>query len=143
MPVAAEATTFAVSVGDFIVVLKGSKTAVLSSSTTPSIGINPTGNCGMGTPGSGDVLCGIIAACICHRAAHQSVGENFLSSIWKATCDAVWIHGRCGDISRDRLGGEDGIVASDIMDSIPKVMGEIRNSENMEDYRKYYPKIII
>lgn len=67
------------------VVLKGHNTVI---SYGDDVYINPTGNSGMATGGSGDLLCGILAARIAH-----------CSSLKDAVNSAVYIHGMCGDIS--------------------------------------------
>jgi NAD(P)H-hydrate epimerase len=120
---------------ELIVVLKGSRSAIISSSLQQDVAINPTGNSGMGTAGSGDVLCGIIAGMICHMRE--------TSTIMSAVSGSVWIHGRSGDIARDDQGGEDGILATDIMNTIPRAMSEVRASGNAATYEMYYPKIIL
>lgn len=67
-----------------IVVLKGANTVV--ASPNGSVYINRTGNAGMATGGSGDVLAGIIASFVCQSMSLQS-----------ATIAGVYIHGLCGD----------------------------------------------
>lgn len=77
------AKDFAVEYG-CTVVLKGSNTVVASPSG--SVYINKTGNPGMATAGSGDVLAGIIASFVCQSMNLQS-----------AAIAGVYIHGMCGD----------------------------------------------
>lgn len=67
-----------------IVVLKGANTVVAGS--TGNVYINRTGNAGMATGGSGDVLAGIISSFVCQSMSLQS-----------ATIAGVYIHGLCGD----------------------------------------------
>lgn len=88
-----------------IVVLKGHRTVVAS----PKLGIyiNETGNPGMATAGSGDVLTGMIASLLAQ-------GLN----AFNAAKLGVHLHGMAGDITRDKM-GEYGMIASDIIENIP------------------------
>ena len=67
-------------------VLKGHETIVMQSGGCAAV--NHTGNAGMACAGSGDMLCGIMAALL---------GGGF--SPFDAAKAAVFIHGRCGDLS--------------------------------------------
>lgn len=72
-----------------VLVLKGSNTVVAGPSG--SVYINRTGNAGMATGGSGDVLAGIISSFVCQSMSLQS-----------ATIAGVYIHGLCGDSVRKK-----------------------------------------
>lgn len=72
-----------------MVVLKGANTVV--SGPSGSVYINQTGNAGMATGGSGDVLAGIISSFVC-----QGMG------IQASTISGVFVHGLCGDTVRDK-----------------------------------------
>jgi NAD(P)H-hydrate epimerase len=74
--------------------------------------INISGNNGMATGGSGDVLTGIIAALIAQGMAP-----------FEATCLAVYIHGLAGDIAMKEKGAYS-MMASDIIASIEKVINK-------------------
>ena len=93
-----------------IVVLKGSGTLV---GTGENICRNTTGNPGMATGGSGDVLTGLIAA-LC--------GQGY-SPIDSAAI-GVFAHGLAGDIAAEEL-GEMGMISSDIAAVLPKALKEI------------------
>lgn len=87
------------------VVLKGKDTVVASQGKTPYI--NKTGNPGMSTAGSGDVLTGIIA--------------SFLSqglSAFDASKYGAFIHGLAADIAASKK-TQMGMISSDIIDNIP------------------------
>lgn len=72
-----------------ILVLKGSNTVVAGPSG--SVYINRSGNAGMATGGSGDVLAGIISSFVCQSMSLQS-----------ATIAGVYVHGLCGDSVRKK-----------------------------------------
>ena len=76
--------------------------------------VNNTGNNGMSTAGSGDVLAGIIAGL---------VAQSQKSTIEIAAL-GVYIHGLCGDIAARRL-SEYSLMASDIIDALPIVLNNI------------------
>ncbi len=93
------ARTFA-STHQVYVVLKGHRTLI----ATPdgSIFINPTGNPGMATGGTGDVLCGMIAASLAQLLDAE------------AACKlAVYLHGMAGDLAQSDE-GEVSMTASDL-----------------------------
>ena len=76
--------------------------------------VNTTGNSGMSKGGSGDVLAGMIAGLL----AGNKAGKCTTSDV---VCAAVNLHGRAGDMARDRL-GERSMLARDILEAIPDVM---------------------
>lgn len=67
-----------------VLVLKGANTVV--AAPKGNVYLNRTGNAGMATGGSGDVLAGIISSFVC-----QSMG------VQSATIAGVYVHGLCGD----------------------------------------------
>ena len=77
--------------------------------------INNSGNSGMSTAGSGDVLAGIIAG----LAAQSRKASLDIASL------GVYLHGLCGDIAAKRL-SEYSLIASDIIDALPIVLNSIR-----------------
>lgn len=90
---------------NIIVLLKGHKTLVASAED--EIYINHSGNPGMATAGSGDVLTGIIASLL---------GQG-LSPFNSAKLGA-YVHGLAGDIAKSKI-GEYSMIASDILENIP------------------------
>lgn len=82
------AKSFAAEFG-CVLVLKGANTVVAGPSG--SVYINRTGNAGMATGGSGDVLAGIISSFVCQSMSLQS-----------ATIAGVYVHGLCGDTVRKK-----------------------------------------
>ena len=93
-----------------VVVLKGAGTLVGDSS---ALYINTTGNPGMATGGSGDVLTGVIAS-LCGQG---------LNPLEAAAC-GVWVHGKAGDMAAGDM-GEMGLISSDIADYVPKALKSV------------------
>lgn len=96
---------------NIIIVLKGHYTATIRP--TGKVYINPTGNPGMATAGSGDVLTGVIAAFL----AQGYVPEH-------AATIGVFVHGLAGDIAAEKV-GEFGMTAMDIASNIGKAINLI------------------
>lgn len=92
-------------------VLKGSGTVV----ATPEgkVFINKTGNPGMASGGSGDTLTGIMAALLSRDG-----------DITRAVTNAVYIHGKAGDMAARRL-SETSMLPSDIIDELPCLFKEL------------------
>ncbi|MDO5707051.1 MAG: NAD(P)H-hydrate dehydratase [Andreesenia angusta] len=99
---------------DVILVLKGSKTLVLGKN---NIYRNNTGNPGMATAGSGDVLTGIILSII---------GQNYKG--FDGVKSAVFLHGLSGNIAAKKK-GEYGLIASDIIENLPEAIKMIIEDE--------------
>lgn len=93
-----------------VLVLKGHRTIV--ASPEGKIYINKTGNSGMATAGSGDVLAGMITALL-----GQGV-DPFQSA--KTAC---YVHGHIGDIAAQGI-GKASLIASDLVDLIPQTIKE-------------------
>ncbi|MDD8012521.1 MAG: NAD(P)H-hydrate dehydratase [Acidobacteriota bacterium] len=90
-------------------VLKGHHT--LTVSPQGRVWVNPTGNPGMATAGSGDVLGGMIAGLIAQFYPRQAM-DLILAA-------AVFLHGYAGDLAAREM-GEAGLTAGDITSFIPK-----------------------
>lgn len=88
-----------------ITVVKGNRTLVAVSAEKAYI--NTTGNPGMATAGSGDVLSGIIASLAGQGCSAQDAARL-----------GVYIHGTAGDLAKEKF-GEYSLIASDIIDNIP------------------------
>ena len=91
--------------GNTIVVLKGHQTVV---SDGQRYSVNGTGNPGMATGGSGDVLTGIITALLCQGLAPFDAARL-----------GVHVHGLSGDLAAEEL-GQVSMIASDLIDYLPK-----------------------
>lgn len=108
----------AAEIWNAVVVLKGAPT--ITALPNKTCYVNPTGNAGMATGGSGDVLSGIIAA----RAARQ-VCQHRASSNEQFSSDFVWqsvyLHGLAGDLACAEK-SMDGMIASDIIEKLPSTI---------------------
>lgn len=89
---------------DVVLVLKGHGTVVTDGRR---VYINATGNPGMATGGTGDVLGGLIAALLGQKL------ETFAAAQL-----GVYLHGRAGDLARQQI-GETSLIASDLLDFLP------------------------
>ena len=90
-----------------IVILKGAHTSIINQKK--DIFFNITGNSGMATAGSGDVLCGIILSLLAQ-------GYNPTD----AACLSVFLHGKAGDLSLKR-NSKESLIASDIINYLGEV----------------------
>jgi NAD(P)H-hydrate epimerase len=104
------ARSFAVETGA-VVVLKGQRTLVADA--TGQAAVNPTGNPGLATGGTGDVLSGIIGALLARGC-----------DTWTAATAGVFAHGHAGDRAAQRL-GEEALVAGDLVEALPDALREI------------------
>lgn len=97
------------------IVIKGAYSAVV----TPEgkVFFNSTGNPGMATAGSGDVLTGVILALM---------AQDY--NIESAVKIGVYIHGLAGDIAAETKGIE-GLIASDIVEALPQAWVRIRKPD--------------
>ncbi len=101
------ATRFARERGLFVV-LKGART-VIARPDGPAA-ICPTGNPGMATAGSGDVLTGMIVGLLAQGLAS-----------WEAACAATYLHGAAGDRAAS-IKGQAGLIAGDLIEQIPSAI---------------------
>ncbi|HEX9942961.1 MAG TPA: NAD(P)H-hydrate dehydratase, partial [Thermoanaerobaculia bacterium] len=100
-----------------IVVLKGHLSLVASGT---AVFVNPTGNPGMATGGTGDVLTGLVAGLLAQ-------GLDALD----ATVLAVYLHGLAGDLAAGRL-GEVALAAGDLIEVLPAAFAALKG-EDEED----------
>jgi hydroxyethylthiazole kinase-like uncharacterized protein yjeF len=100
---------------EIIVVLKGHRTLVVQPDG--EAWVNTTGNPGMATGGTGDILTGTVAGMI---AQHST-------SAFLAVLAAVHLHGLAGDVMRERV-GEHSLVATDLLQGLPEAFRRTQES---------------
>lgn len=98
---------------NLIVVLKGAHTSI--ALPNGKVYFNSTGNAGMATAGSGDVLTGIIIGLLAQHYTPEIAARL-----------GVFIHGLAGDMAKDDW-GEEGLIASDIIQYIGKAIKHLHN----------------
>ncbi|OLD37652.1 MAG: hypothetical protein AUI57_10135 [Candidatus Rokubacteria bacterium 13_1_40CM_2_68_8] len=96
------------------VVLKGARSVI----GTPDgrVFVNPSGNPGMASGGTGDVLTGMLGAFL---ARGMEPGAALQSS--------VYLHGSAGDIAAERV-GEEALIAGDVVAAIPEAFKRLRGA---------------
>jgi NAD(P)H-hydrate epimerase len=95
-----------------VVVLKGERT-VVADAKKGRTAVSPTGNPGMATGGTGDVLAGVVGALL---ARHEA---------WRAATAGVYVHGKAGDLVARRR-GEEGLIAGDLVEALPESIEAVR-----------------
>lgn len=102
-----------------VILLKGPDTLITDGSRQAR---NTTGNPGMASGGSGDVLTGILAALFCQPQASPSSPHRF--DPFDAARVAAWVHGRAGDLAAADL-GELSLTARDLITWLPRAFPAI------------------
>jgi NAD(P)H-hydrate epimerase len=97
-----------------LVVLKGQRTIVADA--TGRAAVNPNGNPGMATAGTGDALAGIIGALLAARRQG-----------WLAATAGVFLHGLAGDRAAARTGPES-LLAGDLIDELPEAIRSLKGT---------------
>jgi len=90
-----------------IVVLKGHRTLIAAPSE--EVWVNTTGNPGMATGGTGDILTGMTAGMVAQNPKR----------VLEAVIAAVYLHGLAGDVAREQM-GEHSLVATDLLQALPE-----------------------
>ncbi|HXW93916.1 MAG TPA: NAD(P)H-hydrate dehydratase [Terriglobales bacterium] len=98
---------------NLIAVLKGHRTLVADADG--EVWVNTTGNPGMATGGTGDILTGMVAG-IMAQNQHR---------ILQAVMAAVFLHGRAGDVAKEAM-GEHSLVATDLVGGLPEAFRRVR-----------------
>jgi NAD(P)H-hydrate epimerase len=105
-----------------VVVLKGDDTLIADPSGR--VAVSRGGAPALATAGTGDVLTGVIGAFLA-----QGV-EPFA-----AAAAGVWLHAAAGREAARRLGGAEGVIASDVIAALASVRGEVAGSSQTADAR--------
>jgi ADP-dependent NAD(P)H-hydrate dehydratase / NAD(P)H-hydrate epimerase len=98
-----------------VVVLKGHRTLI--ALPDEEVWVNTTGNPGMATGGTGDVLTGMMAGMIAQNP----------SQAMEAATAAVYLHGLAGDVACE-YAGEQSLVATDLIKALAEAMGRVRET---------------
>jgi len=103
-----------------VLVLKGDRTII--ALPDGSAWVNPTGNPGMATGGTGDILTGMTAGAIAQMP----------NDCARAAIAAVYMHGLAGDVACEKM-GEHSLVATDLLDGLPQAFRRAtqRSTEEM------------
>jgi ADP-dependent NAD(P)H-hydrate dehydratase / NAD(P)H-hydrate epimerase len=110
---------------ELIVVLKGHRTVVVQPNG--EAWVNTTGNPGMATGGTGDILTGMVAGMLGQeKRAHNP------QSAMLAVCAAVYLHGLAGDVMRETI-GEHSLVATDLLRGLPDAFERARRCATAEN----------
>jgi NAD(P)H-hydrate epimerase len=99
------------------IVLKGHRTLTVHPDGTTWV--NPTGNPGMATGGTGDILTGMVAGFVAQNP----------ESVFEAVVAAVFLHGLAGDVARDNV-GEYSLTATDLLTALPEALRRVHQSVN-------------
>jgi ADP-dependent NAD(P)H-hydrate dehydratase / NAD(P)H-hydrate epimerase len=100
---------------ELIVVLKGHRTLVVQPDG--EAWVNTTGNPGMATGGTGDILTGMVAGMIAQHSKNPFAG----------VLAAVHLHGLAGDVMREAV-GEHSLVATDLLKGLPEAFRRTRET---------------
>jgi len=100
-------------------VLKGFRT--LTAAPDGQVWVNPTGNPGMASGGTGDVLTGLIAGLLAQYPARP---------VTDVVAAAVYLHGLAGDLVASEL-GEVSLIAGDLLDALPRAFRALAKSRQV------------
>lgn len=99
---------------DIILIEKGSRTKIHAAQTY----VNPTGNPGLATAGTGDVLTGVLTGLLARGYDSDQAARL-----------GTWVHGAAGNLAKLEL-GEEGIIASDLLLRVAVAMKRLKEDED-------------
>jgi NAD(P)H-hydrate epimerase len=102
-----------------IVVLKGHRTLV--AHPDGDVWVNATGNPGMSTGGTGDILTGMTAGLMAQKAKETP------ARMFQAVIAAVYLHGLAGDVACETT-GEQPLIATDLLAALPEAIRRARRA---------------
>ncbi len=82
----------------------------------------PVGNPGLATPGTGDVLSGVITAQLA-----KGLGAT------DAACLGGYLHGLAADLAARIATGTEGMIASDLFEFLPQAVERLKGDEDDEE----------
>jgi NAD(P)H-hydrate epimerase len=100
-------------------VLKGFRT--LTAAPDGQVWVNPTGNPGMASGGTGDVLTGMIAGLLAQHPTRP---------VTEVVAAAVHLHGLAGDLAASEL-GQISLIAGDLLDALPRAFRALAESQRL------------
>ena len=109
------ARRFATTYGVYLV-LKGATSAI--GLPDGRVILNPTGNPGMASGGTGDVLTGVLGAFLARRLEPAAAAQA-----------AVYLHGSAGDIAAARV-GQESLVAGDVIETLPEAFRRLAGGDD-------------
>jgi len=107
-----------------ILLLKGSRSLI--AAPDGRVFVNPTGNAGLGTAGSGDTLTGIITGFMAQAFANRTASDSELVNALDTTVAALYVGGLAGDLAAEEIGMR-AMVASDIRDHFSAAIRSLDN----------------
>jgi NAD(P)H-hydrate epimerase len=96
-------------------VLKGHQTVI--ASPAGRIYVNPTGNPGMASGGTGDILSGMMGRFV--AGWRRSSQSSDVEALGDYVCAAVYLHGLAGDLAAEQK-GEESLIATDLLGCLPE-----------------------
>jgi NAD(P)H-hydrate epimerase len=99
-----------------LLVLKGFRT--LTAAPDGRVWVNPTGNSGMATGGTGDVLTGLISGLLAQHASRPPAS---------VVAAAVYLHGLAGDLAAAEK-GQSSMIAGDLLEAIPRAFRSLKET---------------
>jgi NAD(P)H-hydrate epimerase len=103
-----------------ILVLKGNRTLV--ALPNGKVWVNTTGNAGMATGGTGDVLTGVIAGLMGQTDNYE-----------QAAIAGVYLHGLAGDVAREKM-GEASLIAGDVIANLPEAFKRVKQQLGIKPF---------
>jgi NAD(P)H-hydrate epimerase len=93
--------------------------------------VNRTGNPGMATAGTGDVLAGVLVALAAASVAAAESGADGGFGLWDAVVLAVHVHGLAGDLAAAERGARS-VIASDLVRCLPQAFRRLERARGSE-----------